>query len=257
MLRPAAHCEHELHAPSGIPETQLGTCGYKKCWHANLLLSRCLRFAFRVSHFAFHSTKGATVFAVEAVGGLRAWPACQFVCHLGRPSKSVADITVPCTATAAGVEPRTGDRGRGRGHRQCVPGKDKATERTARFTRLGRQPQISEHVAVFGIKHMSKHMKGSRTQLGLALWPSLSFSLSLSAVPKPSSDSNSNSESDSGFACLAFQCALILRFCCYVALVVAVDTNGYERLINQMYMHDNVLSAPESELAACGRQLAA
>lgn len=43
----------------------------------------------------------------------------------------------------------------------------------------------------------------------------------------------------------------------YVALVVAVDTNGYERLINQMYMHDNVLSAPESELAACGRQLAA
>lgn len=41
---------------------------------------------------------------------------------------------------------------------------------------------------------------------------------------------------------------------CYVALVVAVDTNGYERLINQMYMHDNVLSAPESELAACGRR---
>lgn len=220
---------------------------------------RVPRFAFRVP---FHK-RGYRICCrgcrQSAVCGRRAWPACQFVCHLGRPSKSVADITVPCTATAAGVEPRTGDRGRGRGHRQCVPGKDKATERTARFTRLGRQPQISEHVAVFGIKHMSKHMKGSRTQLGLALWPSLSFSLSLSAVPKPSSDSNSDADSDSGFgfACLAFQCALILRFCCYVALVVAVDTNGYERLINQMYMHDNVLSAPESELAACGRQLAA
>lgn len=82
----------------------------------------------------------------------------------------------------------------------------------------------------------------------------VALSLSLSAVPKPSS--NSESDSGFGFACLAFQCALILRFCCYVALVVAVDTNGYERLINQMYMHDNVLSAPESELAACGRQLA-
>lgn len=70
------------------------------------------------------------------------------------------------------------------------------------------------------------------------------------------SDSNSSSDSDSGlgFACLAFQCALILRFCCSVALVVAVDTNGYERLINQMHMHDNVLCAPESELAACGKR---
>lgn len=43
------------------------TCGYKKCWHANLLLSRCLRFAFHVPRFAFHSTKGATVFAVQVV----------------------------------------------------------------------------------------------------------------------------------------------------------------------------------------------
>lgn len=131
-------------------------------------------------------------------------------------------------------------------------GKDKATERTARFTRLGRQPQISEHVAVFGIKHMSKHMKGSRTRLGLSLWPSLSLSrrfLNQAPTPTPTLAL--------GFACLAFQCALILRFCCSVALVVAVDTNGYERLINQMYMHDNVLSAPESELSACGRRQAA
>lgn len=146
------------------------------------------RSAFRISRSIPQKGLPYLLSRLSAVCGLRAWPACQFVCHLGRPSKSVADITVPCTATAAGVEPRTGDRGRGRGHRQCVPGKDKATERTARFTRLGRQPQISEHVAVFGIKHMSKHMKGSRTRLGLALWPSLSrlfLSQALTPTPTP------------------------------------------------------------------------
>lgn len=149
-------------------------------------------------------------------------------------------------ATAAGVEPRTRDRSWGRGHRQCVPGL-----RQFRSRRWLPAPDFGARRCFWHQTHVEAHERIAypARSLHVARPPSLSLSCRL----------------------LRLQLRLRLRLCMFgvsmrinfailllrSALVVAVDTNGYERLINQMHMHDSVLCAPESELAACGMQHAA
>lgn len=63
-----------------------------------LVAKPILRIAFRVARSTIHSTKGYRICCqttTAAVAVAAALPACQFVWHLGRPSKNVADITVP------------------------------------------------------------------------------------------------------------------------------------------------------------------